>query len=92
MMNAQTVLQQLGGRMFLMMTGAKQFVAGADTLAFRIGSNAKRISKVAVTLGADDLYTVTFYRAAKAVAVREGIYCDQLQAVFTTETGLYTRL
>jgi hypothetical protein len=40
---AKTILAQLGGERFVMMTGATNFVGGADSLAFRVGSNPKRV-------------------------------------------------
>lgn len=94
---AQTILDQLGGNKFIMMTGAKQLVAGNDKLMFSIGRGAKDgINKIVVILGADDLYRVEFWkmRGVKMtqVNVSEGVYADQLQATFTRHTGFVTYL
>lgn len=94
---ATTILEQLGGGRFVAMTGSKNFVGSADALSFRIGSGAKNgINAARIVLTPADDYTVTFLRirGTKVVEVetREGIYCDQLQDVFTTATGFYTKL
>lgn len=94
---AETILQQLGGKRFIMMTGAKQFMRSAEGhLTFKIGRNAKGINYVRVKLSPMDDYTMEFIKARaddiRTVATREGVFCDQLEEVFTDETGLYTRL
>lgn len=97
---ANTILEQLGGNKFRAMTGAKDFIGTEDALRFRLPRGAKGgINKVEVKLDPSDTYTVTFYKAGRAPAFRldvvkalEGVYCDQLQAVFTEATGLFTRL
>lgn len=102
---SNTILQQLGGRRFIAMTGAKQFVGGDDTLSFQIAAaNEKKIKGCRIRLDASDTYTVTFLTKAKKdpvfgmsvgmdVAVeRSGLYAEDLQRVFTSVTGLDTRL
>lgn len=98
---ANTILEQLGGRRFLAMTGAKNLVGGDRRLTFRLPSakcDGKRLSGMWITLADDDTYTleaVRFDRASaehKILGRREGIYCDELQEAFTALTGLYTRL
>lgn len=94
---ANTILAQLGGNRFRMMTGAKDFVGGAAMLMFKIGTGAKnKINKVRVTLDAFDTYTVEFFNIrgvnVKTIAKHEGIYADMLQDIFTSETGFFTKL
>lgn len=94
---ANTILSQLGGSRFVAMTGAKNLVGSASALQFDIGRGAtNKANKVRVTLGADDLYTVEFfhYRSLnlKPVGSREGVYADNLRAVFTDATGMETSL
>lgn len=94
---AKTILSQLGGNMFRMMTGAKDFTTyGNGALGFRIGRNAKSVNFVRITLNAMDTYDCEFLAVAKTgIKVRakaEGIYCDQLKETFTRHTGLYTSL
>lgn len=97
MQTAQTILAQLGGNRFAAMTGAKQFVGGANFLQFAIGRGAvNKANKVKVSLTADDLYRVEFFNIrgvnVKEIARVDGVYADQLQRVFTAETGFDTRL
>lgn len=128
---AKIILQQLGGRQFAMMTGAKQFVAIDNGVRFRIGKNKTRANLVKIVLRGDDTYNLEFWhigqevnpytilmryadkglspdefnkqvkaateraeKAAEPVKLKayEGIYCDQLQELFTEYTELYTRL
>lgn len=90
---AKTILQQLGGKQFQMMTGAKNFVADENSLQFKIGSNAKRVGYVRIQLDPDDTYTVQFTSSSgKLIKELDMIYADQLQSVFTDYTGMYTRL
>lgn len=120
---ANTILQQLGGNRFLVMTGAKQLVAIENGLRFRIGRNGSKANMVRIVLKADDTYKMEFikignmtnryailqkskdrddflrrFEAAekraepKVLQEYDGIYCDQLQELFTEYTHLYTRL
>jgi hypothetical protein len=96
---AKTILEQLGGHRFKAMTGARDFVGSADTLGFRISKAKQGINYVHITLLASDLYKVRFVQSSKwpnfdfnDVVVHENVYADQLQSLFTQETGLYTRL
>jgi hypothetical protein len=88
---AQIILAQLGGSRFMAMTGARDFVGSADCLTFSLPAAAKGINKVQVKL-VTDLYTVAFYKlrgvSLKPIAIINGVGCDQLQAVFSANTGL----
>tara|TARA_R110000737_G_scaffold48617_1_gene69102 strand:- start:1621 stop:1932 length:312 start_codon:yes stop_codon:yes gene_type:complete len=90
--------KQLGGRMFCLMTGAKNFVAlNGGGLSFKVGRNCKGVNRVSVLYDtASDLYDVEFGRLRgsqyKVLTKIDGVYCDQLQSVFTTHTGLETRI
>jgi hypothetical protein len=96
---SRTILEQLGGRRFLVMTGAKNLVGSADALTMRIASvnkDRKRVNVVSITLDPSDTYTVEAIFASRntrtVVGTRSNVYCDGLQAVFTELTGLYTHL
>lgn len=95
---AQTILQQLGGNKFVVMTGAHSFGSAIDGLGFRIPRAKKGISGVRIDLKGNDLYKMTFLKkcpfpeCVKTVAEYDDIYFDQLQKIFTEETGLYTHL
>lgn len=93
------IFNQLGGNRFAAMTGAKNFVNGGNYLQFDIGRGAKnKANKCRITLNAADLYDVEFFKwnARKLemtpVGKSEGVYCDQLQEIFTHHTGFYTSL
>lgn len=124
---ATTILNQLGGNHFVVMTGAKRMVAFENGLRFNIGTNGSKANLVKVILNGDDTYTMQFWKqgreinpytlmmkyyeqgmteaqieakvqeAAKKAEPKmlkeyEGIYCDQLQSLFTEYTKLYTSL
>jgi hypothetical protein len=77
---AVTILEQLGGNRFMVMTGARHFVALESGVRFRLPiGKAKRCE---ITLTACDDYTMEFFKKAADVTPKEahsGIYCDQLQ-------------
>lgn len=97
---AQTILEQLGGNRFAVMTGAKHFLADGNSLKFKLpggsGFCKNGINYVVVTLEPSDTYAVEFYKIRslkmKLVSKVDNVYCDQLQDVFTGATGLYTSL
>jgi len=97
---AQTILQQLGGRRFVVMTGARNLVGLSQGLGFKLPSGFARngINYVRITLDPSDTYTVEFMKIPRgkyeAVPVRSvsGVYDDGLQQLFTSETGLDTNL
>lgn len=97
---AETTLAQLGGRRFLLMTGAKNCMSHADgALSFRLPRGAQcedlPANYVKISL-IGDLYQmeVGYVRGVNYTVriTREMIYGDQLRAVFTDSTGLYTSL
>lgn len=93
---AQTILDQLGGGRFVMMVGVHKMSNFGTGLAFMFKATAKaRINHVRVTLMPSDLYKIEFSRVwgtkRAVLTVRENIYADQLQTLFTEVTGLYTK-
>ena len=101
---AQTILEQLGGRRFSIMTGAKAFMSCPDpALSFQLpgkpGYVKGGINYVKITLR-NDLYDMEFSRIAGPAkrfvktnkATFKGIFADQLQTIFTRATGLDTHL
>lgn len=91
---AETILAQLGGRRFLAMTGAKNLMSDGPALRFNLPSNFATggINFVKVTLTAADDYTIEFGKIRgmkyKVITTKDGVYCDNLRAVFTAVTGL----
>ena len=92
----KTILEQLGGHKFVVMTGAKNLTGGNGTLSFKIGRNAGNITHVRVTLDVSDTYTMQFLKIrahnVTIAAQHEFVYADQLQAIFTSVTGMATKL
>ena len=95
---AQTILNQLGGGRFVMMTGAHNLSCSDDkcgTLMLKFkGSKVANYLKISLT--AMDLYDVEFgkiwggkYKVVKEVS---GYYNDMLVKLFEETTGLYTSL
>lgn len=95
---AAMILEQLGGRRFLAMTGAKNLVGSEDSLMFQLPASLvkDRGNKLTITLSPMDTYTLTLYRIrgtdAEVVATEEDVYAEDLQAAFTRVTGLDTQL
>lgn len=95
---AQTILEQLGGRRFVAMTGAKDFVAVEEGLRMRLPSNLtrQRITHITVTLNASDTYKVVAQKVrgatVKEMARCDECYCDQLREAFEDMTGMVTSL
>lgn len=94
---AKTILQQLGGNRFLVMTGAKNLVGSENSLAMKInGRNGagKKVSHVRITLTPEDTYTVetmnVYGSKVTTVNTRLNVYCDSLRESFESLTGLYT--
>ena len=89
---AQTILQQLGGNRFAVMTGAKNFIDTGDGLSFKLGRNESGITHVTITLTPDDLYTVRFQRVwghkVTEKGTTEGVYNDMLRNLISSKTGL----
>ena len=95
---AQTILAQLGGGKFLAMTGAKNLIAHESALSFKLPAGTSRDGSnyIKITLTAMDDYQIETLgvRGLKVTpkSFREGVYADNLQAVFTSVTGLDTSL
>ena len=93
---AAEIIAQLGGKMFLVMVGAQNMTFDSSNndgnLSFKFrGSTVAAYCKI--VLDPSDTYTVTFTSArGKTVKEYDGVYCDMLQSIFTSVTGLYTHL
>lgn len=94
---ANTILQQLGGRRFIIMTGAKNFIAmDGGALSFQLPKAKDGINRFKVTLTAMDDYRLEAFRVTRssftAKGEMDGIYADQLRGAFEKMTGLATSL
>lgn len=95
---AGAILDQLGARRFMMMTGARDVVVTLNGLQFRLPANFAQggVNMIRVELSADDTYAVIAGRWArldfKEKARESGLYAEDLQRAFTRLTGLDTHL
>ncbi len=93
---AQEILRQLGGKKFVVMTGSKNFIAGDNTLSMKLSRNSSGANYLRITLTGMDDYNLEFIsirgQSMKTKHEVNGVYCEQLQSVFTEKTGLYTYL
>jgi len=95
---AETILHQLGGRKFIAMTGASNFVKDEQTktMSFKIGRNSSGANFIKIRLTSMDVYEMTFIKfrgiEMKIIKTCENLYNDMLEQVFTSVTGLNTRI
>lgn len=100
-MIAKTILQQLGGNRFIVMTGSKEFIDMGNGLRMNLAKNKTSANRLDIVYDeGKDLYRMRFFRRTFSkktfeVKVRditnyEEVYCDMLESVFTEVTGLYT--
>ena len=92
---AKTILEQLGGNKFRVMTGAKNFMGFTDGLVMKIGRNSSNSNYLKITLNSMDTYDMEFAKVTrmgekKSVTEYNNIYCDMLTDQFTSRTGMYT--
>lgn len=58
---ASTILQQLGGGRFLLMTGTKDLIAIENGLKMTLARNGSKANRLEITLNGADLYDIKFY-------------------------------
>ncbi len=94
---ASIILEQLGGKSFSMMTGAKNFVTNGNDLTFSLpGAGKKGINRVNIELTPADTYNVVFYRLRRGsklvvIAKHTDIYCDGLRELIALVRRLPAR-
>lgn len=91
------ILKQLGGKRFIIMTGAKNLTYDdkSKSIAFKIMRNAKKITHVKIILNGLDLYDMIFYNCGKelkTISQVKNLYCEMIRGEFEKQTGLYTSL
>ena len=92
-MIANTILQQLGGHGFTVMTGGRNYINLGNGLQMSLARNKTSANRLKIILDEDtDTYTKYADIKVKKIAKYEGVYFDMLQQIFTDVTGLYTRL
>ena len=94
---AKTILAQLGGNKFCVMTGAKDLVVGDRSLSMSLGRNSSNSNYLKITLDPYDLYEMEFcklgrYGDKKSVKTYDMLPWSCLTEIFTKHTGMYTSL
>lgn len=100
-MVAKTILEQIGGGKFIAITGSKNFIDLGNGLRMNLTRNKTSANRLDILLDEEtDTYIMRFYRhsfskktfevTTKDIARHEGVYCDMLEEMFTSVTGLYT--
>ena len=93
---AQAILEQLGGRRFLAMTGATHLMCLEQGLQFSLPRCKDGINKVRVILTPVDTYVVEFWHVrgseCRLIESVDDVYCDTLAEVFEDRTNLATSL
>lgn len=94
---ARTILEQLGGNKFRVMTGAKNFSFGTSDLTFKLPIGNAAACRIELT-SMDD-YTVTFFKREQLRTIvknggptilskHDGVYVESLRELFERVTGL----
>ena len=88
----ESILKQLGGRKFVVMTGARNFMSLGNALCFSLPKSKHGINKVKIDINENDLYDITFYKLGgaelKTIHEAKNIYVDNLRDVIAYKTGL----
>ena len=84
---ARTILEQIGGKRFAVMTGSRDFVDMGNRLRMSLARNKTSANRLDIR---KTFSKKTFESKAMDVEVHEGIFFDMLEEVFTQVTGLYT--
>lgn len=92
-----TILEQLGGNRFQVMTGARAAYTFAEGIQFTLPRNASKANRFRVTLdAATDTYSLKFWKLTKTkiveVAAFDLVHVSELRSIFERVTGLATSL
>ena len=99
---AKIILQQIGGRRFVAMTGSHDLINLGNGLRMSLSRNKTSANRLEIIYDeGSDIYDLRFYRQSinhktfevktKDIKTIDGVYCDMLEDIFTDVTGLYTR-
>jgi len=98
---ANTILAQLGGKRFIAMTGARDFIGGDNYLMFSLPAGFAKdgINKIRITLDWTDTYIFEALKVFPGPELKfdtiqklDYVYADDLEDIFTSLTGLDTHL
>ena len=88
-----TILEQLGGKRFILRTGSSHFITETNSLTMNLAKNKSGASILSITLNANDTYTMRFFKNpaqehGNEIEIYQDVYCDQLQEIFEAVTGI----
>lgn len=102
---ADNILEQLGGKNFIAMTGVREIVKEPNGLRMTVPKNKSAANRLKIRLKSNDLYRVVFYRYIPPRKSKEGlgyteekleekaifddVFFNELQNIFVEVTGLY---
>ena len=105
---ATTIINQLGGNKFKVMTGAKDLLAIDNGVSFKLPSRFAKdgINHISITLNGNDLYDIKFNKITsknhevynirvpvlKEFKSFDDVYAEDLTELFESTTGLFTKL
>jgi hypothetical protein len=98
---ANTILEQLGGKRFVMMVGARHLVGSANSLTFAFMRNRSRSNRMDIELDlGTDTYTVRFFHIRNSLkgpqmvvdASHDLVHAEDLRGLFERHTKLATSL
>ena len=92
---ADTILQQLGGHKFVVMTGSSHFVSDKNTLRMKLAKNKSKANKLDITLDAYDTYKCVGFPSGPVCnpglkAIQAALYPDGTNYMYfchNTQTG-----
>ena len=96
-----TIVKQLGGNKFFVMTGSKPHYKDIETenpfVSIKLICNQSKANYIIIQyIRSTDLYKVEFIKInlkeRKIVSSYDNVYSDQLTEIFESETGLRTSL
>ena len=96
-----TIVKQLGGTKFFLMTGSKPMYKDISTdsplVALKLTRNKSKANYFTIQyMRGSDLYKIEFIKMTKTerkvISSYDNIYSDQLTEIFESETGLRTSL
>lgn len=93
-----TILSQLGGNQFVMMTGVKNIQFSGTDLTMKLPKCETKATHLTIHYEYEaDLYSMIFKKFSMKDGVKvlekiDGVYFDMLRSIFEQETGLRTSL
>ena len=92
---ARTIMQQLGGTQFVVMTNARWMPDGKNGVFIKF-KGSRKANRMSIKLNGKDLYDVKFYRVwgdkTSVVDEMNDAFAETLRPHFESVTGLRTKL